>query len=148
MSSTMSGYFPTKYILIAEYSLLHNAEHGTLNAERFNPINFQTLQTSQTLLFPQHGTRNVEHGTFLFFQKVRSQPLRSFHRLLMIPFIHLCLMAGQQYIRYFPSFIICRTGVYRWCQQVVLKRIAQCRLFIPDSTRYQAHDGIRHHGSG
>jgi hypothetical protein len=64
MSSTMSSYYPTTVILIAKDFYIHNTKHGTLNAELFNPINFQTLQTFQTLLSSQRGTRNLERGTF------------------------------------------------------------------------------------
>jgi len=93
MSSTMSDCSPKTVTLVAEDSyppnssnfqisnpsnfFPHNAERGTLNAELFNPSNFQTLYScisedvtcyvaefslvtaSLCRLSPQRGTRNL-----------------------------------------------------------------------------------------
>ena len=60
----MHSYIPDIYpdIYREELLVLINTEHWTRNTEP--SLNFQTLQTLQTFLSPQRGTRNIEHGTF------------------------------------------------------------------------------------
>ena len=56
-------------------------------------------------------------------QQVRSQTLGAFQGLLQLPLLDFCFVTREQNVGNFPSVVLCRTGVNRCCQEVVLERI-------------------------
>lgn len=84
----------------------------------------------------------------LFFEQVGAESFRALERLGHLPFVDLRVVAREEHVGHFPTFVVGRTGVDGSCQQVVLEGIAECALFVADGTGNDAHDGIGHAGSG
>ena len=53
-----------------------------------------------------------ENYVFLIPQQIRSSFFGVRQGLLVLPFFYFCLMTAQQYLRHFPTFVLCRTGLY------------------------------------
>ena len=51
-------------------------------------------------------------------------------------------MAGQEDLGDFPAFVVCRPGIDRRRQQVVLERVGEGALLIANDTRNDAYDRV------
>ena len=56
-------------------------------------------------------------------QHIRAALAGSFYRLFITPFINDPGITVKQYLWYFHTPEVCRAGIYRGCQQIILERI-------------------------
>ena len=82
----------------------------------------------------------------LFFEQIGAESFRALERLRHLPFVDLRVVAREEHIGHFPTFVVGRARVDGSSQQVVLEGVAECALFVADGTGNDAHDGVGHAG--
>ena len=98
--------------------------------------------------FSARGTKSQSEmeRRMRLFQEFRPKKTGTGERLFVLPGRNLLRIARKQDIRNFPSIENSRTRIDRRSQQTILERIGQRRSLVPQRTRQQPDDGIRHDG--